>query len=48
MRVDWLYSSISSRYGSPCLVNGIAFCGIESDDHLSRLISRVCGLDFRA
>jgi hypothetical protein len=29
-------------------VNGIAFCGMEAEFQVSRLISRACGSDLRA
>ena len=46
--VCWLYSSISSRYGCPFSVNGIAFCGIDTSFQVRRLTSRACGFDLRA
>src|SRR5436305_10772605 len=48
LSVDWLYSSISSTYGCPCSVNGIAFCGMDAAFQVRRLISRAWGFDLRA
>ena len=41
-------SSISTRYGWPPIVTGIAICGIVSVGHVSRLTSRTCGFGLRA
>ena len=46
--VPAVYSSNSRMYGLPSAVNGSAFCGIEADFQVSRLISRVCGSGLRA
>ena len=46
--VPAVYSSNSSTYGLPSVVNGIAFCGIDADFQVSRLTSRACGFGLRA
>ena len=42
------YSSISTRYGLPPIVTGMAICGIVMFDHTRRLISVTCGFGLRA
>src|SRR4051812_14358395 len=41
------YSSISTRYGWPAIVIGIAVCGMLTLSHVSWLTTGVCGLGVR-